>query len=452
VHKQFVTGWNVARFFVTNDERFYGESNASFVARIAWKYRINPAQLVSKAILNKSHTNSDLRYGVASICNSLTNKSLHVQERLRDITGQDRTIGNYTHLRGVLDHGAHGLISKEKKWCHRCYQNRRELSIDEDETPIFDDLYWSFKHSEYCIEHHCTLSSKCGHCFHKQPFISHKVEPGYCHHCRGFLGKAPSIDIGDDSEAIELAMAGLSRHDVFLRSGIPSENISISVLAQNLRQLADRFGEDGITLIAGACGVSGTTYSDWCRAKHNLNVESLFMLIDGLGLPTVGSLFIDEAEFCSMVSPHLSRQFQFRTKKHYDSALPEITRNLNAIISGNRPSESRAAIAKRFNVSVGMLENAFSEELEKISAIFHEENSEISLSRKGHLQYLMDLAVRRCGAKMRKFDWPHILAELKDINLNGYTPVQLSDAREQAIERYIHSTRRDQSRDIDSLL
>lgn len=437
---------------MTDDERFCSESNVSFIARIAWKYRINPAQLVSKAILNKKRTNADLRYGVATLCNSLSDKSLQVQDKLYELTGQDRSSGNYTYLRGLVDHAAHGLLSEEKKWCHLCYQDRRNMGIATDETAMHDDLYWSFRHSKYCTEHHCTLSNKCGHCFHQQPYISYKVEPGYCHHCRRFLGIAPSIEVGDDADADEMAAMELAKHDLFLINGVPREHISMSVLARNLRQLANRFGQEGMDMVSSACGVNSMTYTDWCRAKHNVTVESLFMLLDGLELPSLGSLLTDEAEFCSTVSPQLSSQFQFRTKKHHESVLPGITKYLNDIIVGTKPPEPRQAIANRFNVSVGMLENAFADELKAVSHIYHTKIEGLTISRNVSLQHLMDIAVRRCGSKMRKFDWHHILAELKGINLANYSHAQLSDARQKAVERYIHSSRRDQSRDIDSLL
>lgn len=452
MHKQFLRGRRIVRFLITDDERFLGESNASFVARIAWKYRVNPAQLVSKAILGKSHTNADLRYDIASVCNSLTDKSVHVQGMLYELTGLDRNSGNYVFLRELIDHGAHGLISKDKKWCHLCYQDRLRTPVPEDETPIYDDLYWSFKHSNYCTKHLCTLSVRCGHCFEKQPYVSHRVEPGFCHYCRGFLGKAPSFDTSDDIDALEVARADMARHDLFLRNGVPSEHISMRVLARNLRQLAHRFGEDGMDLVASACGVSHATYVDWCRAKHHIAVQSLFMLLEGLQLPSLGILLADEAEFCNAVSSQLSSQFQFRAKAHHESVLPKITKYLNEIVAGVRPPESRAAIAKRFSVSVGMLENAFLDELKQVSIQYKKATEEISSERKGDLQYLMDVAVRRCGAKMRTFQWEHLLAELKGVSLNGYSHIQLSDARTKAIQRYIDSTRRDQGRDINRLL
>lgn len=452
MHKQFLAGKRIARLFVSMDERFYHESNASLVARLSWKYRVNPAQLLSKVILRKKHTKSDLKYGVASICNSLTDKSLLVQERLYELTGNDRSSGNYTYLRGVLDHGAHGLLSREKKWCRRCYEERRSREINSDETAIFDDLYWSFAQSEYCIEHACTLSTKCGHCFRKQPYVSYKVEPGYCHYCRGFLGKAPSIEVGEDVEDLQAFETELFRHDVFLPQGVSNEHLSIKVLARNLRQLTSRFGEDGELMVASACGVSASTYVDWCRAKHNLSVESVYLLVDGLDLPSVGSLFCDETEFSSSVSSCLRGQFQFRTKTHHDNVLPELVKHLANIVDGRHPPESRQAIAKRFNVSIGMLENAFAEELKRVSILYAKKLHGESIEKKGGLQHFMDNAVRRCGAKMRRFDWPHLMAELKGVNLSGYSHMELSDAREKAIERYIQSKRRDQDRDVDSLL
>ena len=59
------------------------------------------------------------------------------------------------------------------------------------------------------------------------------------------------------------------------------------------------------------------------------------------------------------------------------------------------------------------------------------------LLRQNKLQDMMNYAVRRCGGKMRKFDWGHIVAELKEFDLKPYSAKQLEEAKNEAIERYM---------------
>ena len=65
---------------------------------------------------------------------------------------------------------------------------------------------------------------------------------------------------------------------------------------------------------------------------------------------------------------------------------------------------------------------------------------------------MMNYAVRRCGGKMRKFDWGHIVAELIGFELKPYSAKQLEEAKNEAIERYMMSEHRDRSRNVKQLL
>jgi hypothetical protein len=99
-----------------------------------------------------------------------------------------------------------------------------------------------------------------------------------------------------------------------------------------------------------------------------------------------------------------------------------------------------------------MLENAFKAEVEKVSILYEKQKVSESLKVKDRLQFEMNNAVRRCGAKERLFDWVHISAELKDIDLSLVSPRDLDKAKSKAIELYLGSKRRDQDRDVNKLL
>lgn len=456
MHKKFLLASNVVRFVVPYTKLKMGESNLSLISRIAWKYRVNPGKLFSRAILMKPSMWIDLKFNIAASSNSITDKSIYVANKLYELTGQNRSRGNFSYLRNILDHGAHGFISKNKKWCHLCYQERvnSEDKNTNNEQFIFDELYWSVSKVEYCKKHLCTLSFRCGTCFESQPYISSKSEPGYCHFCGYFLGKAPSIEICDGPEYIAAAEKNLSRLDILLDNEIDNSRLTIHVLAKNLRELINQFDEDedGEEIISGLCSISSSTLVDWCRARNNLSLESLLLLVDGLGLQNMKCLFIESKDFCSLVASHKTYKFNFNKKISHSDILQEITVYLNEIIDGVRSAESRISIAKYFGVSKGMLENAFRPEIKQVSQIYETQKKIKLQDIKNTVQQKMNRAVRRCGSKMRKFDWAHILAELNVLDLNGLSSKEIFDARDKAIDSYLNSKLRDRSRDISRLL
>ena len=113
---------------------------------------------------------------------------------------------------------------------------------------------------------------------------------------------------------------------------------------------------------------------------------------------------------------------------------------------------SRVQIAEKFGVSVGMLEHGFKNELQAISELYNRQKAAASLKARDRLQFEMNRAVRRCGAKNRLFDWPHILVELQNIDLKLVKQRDLDVAKTKAVTAYLKSKRRDQKRDVEALM
>lgn len=239
--------------------------------------------------------------------------------------------------------------------------------------------------------------------------------------------------------------------DIFLPGNDHEKQFSLSRLAKNLRALISAIGPDGFRVVSECCGVSPETLKDWCNLRHNLSLESLLKVIDGFGVDKASLLFGEFDVFSNAVGSQFSKQFNFHVKKDRRPCAKDIAIFLNKIISGDREPMPRKAIAKLFRVSVGMLENAYKPELARISRLYQGEVTKKSLKAKDSLQYEMNKAVQRCGSKMRSFSWPHVFAELKNIDLRHVKQVELDKARTAAVDKYEKSTRRDKSRDISSL-
>ncbi|WP_288131578.1 TniQ family protein [Microbulbifer sp.] len=431
-----------------------GESNVSIIARAIWRYRFMPAAFVSKIVLQNARTHGmSLESDIAAFCNSVTDKSVAVTNRLRDITGLDIDgLSSYTYLRGVLDKGAHGLISNHKKWCAECYRESIGNYAQEKEAKVADELYWSLSLSRYCAKHLCTLSECCGTCYQRQPYISNRFEPGYCHHCGSSLAAAPSVIPGGDDHSALDALNSLSKMDIFLPEQAGRKGYSLDILARNLRGLVQTCGANGEQIVAECFGVGESTLRDWCARKHGVSLESLVKIIEGLQLPKMSILFSELDTFLESVGTQLTKQFNFNVKKSAAVLLPEISLFMRDIIDGKRKPIARESIAKQFGVSKGMLENAFHRELCQISELYERERKKLRDQARSTLQYHMNRAVQRCGSKMRPFDWPHIFAEFKEIDVRNVSQRELDEARDAAIKKYTESERRDSSRDISQLI
>ena len=441
-----------APFVLCKQDVVKGESNTSIVAKIAWKYRVKPASIARYLLGVKRNVSIVLANDMPAYTNSVTDKSVDIDHRLKAATGLCTISGSYSYLREFLDHGAHGLISKNRKWCSQCYQESMKVSGRTRNARVSDQLYWSLNLATYCHKHLCTLSERCGKCYELQPYISSLVEPGFCHYCYACLSDAPSVIVEEDAQR-DSVRSLLLKYDIFYPPyGEQSALWTMSRLAKNLRAVVELCGDQGGDQVALRCGVSKYTLQDWCSCRHGISFESLIKMIDGFGLSKASDLFTGTEHFCSLVTNQFSGAFSFRSKKRKSSSLPEISKYFRDVIAGNQKAVSRSGIAEKFGVSKGMLENAFKAELGQVSILYKEQKKLSSLKVSNRLQFEMNKAVRRCGGKNRRFDWAHILAELQDIDFRYVTHSKLDAAKSKAIKLYVESDKRDQKRDLSKLI
>lgn len=424
------------------------EANTSIIARVSWMYRIKPNDFLSNLIVEKNYR-PGLR-DLAGFSNSLTKGSAHVSSQLYFLTGH-RYFGSYVNLSSLIGGEARGLISHHKKWCRFCYEESMLMDRSLGVARVADELYWSLSMSRFCHKHRCTLSDRCGKCFMRQPYISSLYEPGFCHSCGASLAKSVCHTFEDDEQ--ESVVRYLSEMDIFLPEHEKNHNLNMGIFSANIRLLIRECGENGVPELAQCLGIAESTLRDWCKEKHLLSLDSLMKVIKGLSLPRASNLFDAPESFLSSVDPQLNKQFNFNVKRRAKSAWQEIAPYISEILSGAREPETRKSIADRFEVSVGMLENAFKSEMTLISRLYQQKRN-IELNDFWLLlNKEMDAAVRRCGSRMRSFDWEHILPQLnKSLDLSAIDIVELDKVRKDSILKYLNSDRRDKSRDVSRLM
>ena len=90
----------------------------------------------------------------------------------------------YTTMRPWSDAlSSKSLTREERAWCPLCYEYciiaRKE---------VYDQLIWSIRCVTVCVRHNRRLEDRCSHCYRQQLTLSHRIRPGFCGRCQGWLG------------------------------------------------------------------------------------------------------------------------------------------------------------------------------------------------------------------------------------------------------------------------
>lgn len=279
------------------------ESNVSRIARICWKYHIPPRELFKKYFGGGGNLlGGYFEYEVAASANSYTRKSSDINRIINELSGKENDVSCcYEIFSGILDGNARTFISKSKQWCPKCYMDRGS-EANKNNVGIFDDLYWSVDAIKTCMVHGVHLFSRCYHCASKQPYLSVKVEPGYCNSCKRFLGSnfCHKVD-----PAVVLKQKEF--FSIFYNIDYGKNQISQSVFMKNFRAIKSVFPEATRPNLSRLMGCSQDMIKHWYFGTTKPQLRSLFDLCNVLGLSGPHQLFWPTEEFLGSIV--LSRNF-----------------------------------------------------------------------------------------------------------------------------------------------
>lgn len=178
----------------------YVESLTSYVTRLANYHCLSFGTFMSKLLtpyFNKSYLTKiaqrggngfyDSSQGINSI-GTLAEDFVDVIQSLNYRTDLNKL--TLKHLENIFP--TRGLMRNYKAWCSLCYQEAMS-----NKEAIYDQLLWYLKAAQYCPKHKSILNSKCPTCSMPQQILSRKTIPGYCQHCKGWLGEDSLIDSKD---------------------------------------------------------------------------------------------------------------------------------------------------------------------------------------------------------------------------------------------------------------
>jgi hypothetical protein len=167
------------------------------------------------------------------------------------------------------------LLRRNRAWCPLCLQEQRHAR----ET-VYEHLLWTLTSVNFCPYHRTKLQTEYPHCYRSYSPIAHKLIPGHCSRCLGWLGhpdtkRALGSSLHDEDElkyqmwvANEMGLLVAAAHK--LKSDPPRERIS-----NFLKMCPKQICNGNTTAFARYVGITPGVYHDWRSMKRYPHINLL---------------------------------------------------------------------------------------------------------------------------------------------------------------------------------
>lgn len=147
-----------------------------------------------------------------------------------------------------------GLISSKnltrelRAWCPACYGDTVAGG-----GKVYDQLLWQIQCVTACARHERRLEHECPHCGRRQVPLGHRIRPGFCGRCLGWLGHGPSSYLREQSSESgqimeEELIAAKEVGKLLAAAPDLSPRVALTCLSANLRRRAgSMFQGRGVT-------------------------------------------------------------------------------------------------------------------------------------------------------------------------------------------------------------
>ncbi len=185
----------------------YVESLTSYIARLALSHHVTPEALLFSKIapLAKKNYDPEIEIGISQIygktrhLNGMSPEVISHIKALESLTLRD-DLQSITMLPWSRVIAKEGLLRKNKAWCAHCYEEWRM-----SKQAIYEPLIWFLKVIKFCPFHYQVLCERCPRCNRPNHPLCGQSIPGYCSHCKQWLGTLEKIGataifnfVGDD--------------------------------------------------------------------------------------------------------------------------------------------------------------------------------------------------------------------------------------------------------------
>lgn len=212
------------------------ESLISLITRTANAHSLNPRRMISHVYGEASQEIKALAYPtfhnrLAGPINGLGKYAQIFVSVTEQLTGH-RNLRYLTMLPWVnlLPFNGMGLLTKHKRWCSVCFQERMSTQKE-----VYLPLIWSLDAYGCCDIHNQKLDDACPNCHRHQPHIASIPEQSICQYCfQSLIRHDDSFLVVDDEYERWIVRTLLQ---MLLRQQDPLFNPTVEIFHENLRRL-----------------------------------------------------------------------------------------------------------------------------------------------------------------------------------------------------------------------
>lgn len=378
------------------------EALTSVISRASWHYSLKPKDLLKRGMGLEGVTSEFL----TTNCSARLNLNVSLKGYLKKIEsalGPPLHYNTFISCSHVLERTNRGIMDRRHKWCPLCLKEREPLR---DHRGIPYSLYWTLAGVRYCIKHFVELSKICANCLKLQPFINTTYEPGFCDYCGFGLSNSPAIPASEQS-----VIQTINSNRVFLDQQISNlVDHEHEIFCANIDAIMKTANGLSTSNLSTICGFDAKVLESWASGNKRPSYTNLKLFIQYIGLTAPSDLWMTSPEelinhkladfFTQEFGLQSVFSFEFRNKRD-EHVLYKIYNHLLDIYINLREPESIKAIARQYNVSVGLIEYHFGEEANRAVKKLREQQEKSKTQRKNDLSIQMRILVRRQLSKNR---------------------------------------------------
>jgi AraC-like DNA-binding protein len=198
------------------------------------------------------------------------------------------------------------MAHKGRTWCPRCFEDRLATG-----GIIYEPLLWTIDIVTICHLHRQPLEKNCPSCGRESKYLTAYIRPGYCAHCRAWLGSAarqPEFSGPDTNLAYWHAK---SIGELFTLAPHLDTVSLAQTIKDNLLACMQAVTEGNLLLFARICGIHKTSL--WLRVQatdgYLMPVNVLLAICDRLDIPLI-AFFETDFSKASLYWEHAARMVQ----------------------------------------------------------------------------------------------------------------------------------------------
>ena len=350
------------------------EALSSYISAQALDRSCSPYTLLSSVLIPAEERLNvrwrRVRWGESQLLNGYGEVASAIARAVETSSGIVRahrmTLGG---MSAVCDPRAKHLLHPTRPWCSECYREARERGV-----PAWDPLYTYLRTTKVCVWHGRPLRFCCSVCGMGQRYLPKFPFLDFCERCGADLATLDVDDSGDDFQLLEvkqwIARAALDMIDNLSReSELTSANF-----ANNVRALIQTHFHGMERPFATRLGLAGSSPKNWLKRGSTPTWSSLVDLAYRLDIPPAQLCSVEPAltdpQYWRQLPPaSLDRPHVRPSADDLARVRAELLRRLELEgVEDILQLEGLPRLAKRLQVSLGVLKRNFPDECSRLVA------------------------------------------------------------------------------------